>query len=137
MNKNKVAITEATQLREVEAAQFTALQSKVIAEVNLANAEVIQAKLALDNQQQLFKQEQINSQRMSRQFTAGEIDRLALTFVKLEDNAAEKSLALGYFQLKTAVNTLENTLQKPLISSRFKATALESPEIKDEMKYEP
>ena len=137
LNKNKVAITEATQLREVEAAQFTTLQSKVIAEVNVANAQVIQAKLALDNQQQLFKQEQINSQRMSRQFAAGEIDRLALTFVKLEDNAAEKSLALGYFQLKTALNTLENTLQKPIISSQFKATAVEPSEIKGEVKNEP
>ena len=114
LNKNKAGIAEATQLREVEAAQFEALQSKVISEANIANAELMQAKLVLTNQQKLLEQQQANTQRMSRMFTAGEIDRLELAFIKLENIAAEKNVALAHFQLTTALNQLENTLQKPL-----------------------
>lgn len=127
LNKNKGAIAQATALREVEAAQFMALQNKVISEANVANAQVEQAKLALDNQQVLLKLQQANSQRMSSQYSAGEIDRLAFTFVKLEDNAAEKNLALSYSQLITALNNLENSMQRPLQSRNlgFKLDALD------------
>ncbi|MGZ8262433.1 MAG: TolC family protein, partial [Methylotenera sp.] len=114
LNKNKVAIAEATQLREVEAAQFEALQSKIISEANIANAEATQAKQTLKNQQKLREQQQNNTQRMERKLAAGEIDRLELAFAKLEDNAAEKNVALANFQLKMALNQLENTLQQPL-----------------------
>ncbi len=114
LNKNKAGIAEATQLREVEAAQFEALQTKVIAEANTANAELNQAKQTLENQQQLFLQQQTNTERMERKFAAGEIDRLALAFAKLENIAADKNVALAHFQLKTTLNQLENTLQKPL-----------------------
>ncbi len=114
LNKNKVGIAEATQLREVEAAQFNALQAKVIAEANISSTQVAQANLALDNQHKLLSEQQNNTQRMMRRFSAGEIDRLELTYAKLENNVAEKSVALAYFQLKTALNQLENTLQKPL-----------------------
>lgn len=120
LNKNKAGIAEATQLREVEAAQFEALQSKVISEANIANAELMQAKLVLTNQQKLLEQQQANTQRMSRMFTAGEIDRLELAFVKLENIAAEKNVALAHFQLITALNQLENTLQKPLTGAGVK-----------------
>lgn len=115
LNKNKVAIAEATQLREVEAAQFEAMQSKVISEANTASAEAVQAKQTLENQKKLLEQQQHNTQRMERKLAAGEIDRLELAFAKLEDNAAKKNVALAHYQLKTALNQLENTLQQPLI----------------------
>lgn len=114
LNKNKVAIAEATQLREVEAAQFEALQTKVISEVNVAKAELIQAKQAVENQHQLLLEQQKNTQHMQRRFSIGEIDRLELAFTKLENITAEKNVALADFQLNTAVNQLENTLQQPL-----------------------
>lgn len=118
LNKNKVAITEATQLRAVEAAQFEALQAKVISEANIANAELIQAKQALANQQELFKQQQRNTQLMDRKFAAGNIDRLELTYAKLEENAAERNVALASFQLTTSLIQLENTLQQPLSKTK-------------------
>lgn len=114
LNKNKVAIADATQLREIEAAQFEALQSKVISEANIANAELLQAKQTLVNQHELLKQQQHNTQRMERKLAAGEIDRLELAYAKLEDNAAEKNVALANFQFTTSLNQLENTLQQPL-----------------------
>lgn len=114
LNKNKLAIAEAKQLREVEAAQFEALQSNVIAEASAVNAKLIQNEQALVQQQQLYALQQQNTQRMTQRLAAGEIDRLELTFSKLEDVIAEKNVALAHFQLKTAINQLENTLQQPI-----------------------
>lgn len=114
LNKNKVAIAEATQLREVEAAQFEALQTKVISEANVAKAELLQAQQLLANQQQLYLQQQQNTQRMQNRLAIGEIDRLELAFAKLENIAAEMNVALVSFQRDVAINQLENTLQQPL-----------------------
>jgi cobalt-zinc-cadmium efflux system outer membrane protein len=115
LNKNKVAITEATMLREVEAAQFEALQTKVILDANIANAEVNQAKQALEHQQHLLAQQQSNTQRMQRKLAAGDIDRLEMTYARLEDINAEKNVAIANFQLNKSLDQLENTLQKPLV----------------------
>lgn len=120
LNKNKAGIAEAAQLREVEVAQFEALQTKVISEASIANAELIQAQQALTNQQKLLEQQQANTKRMERMFAAGEIDRLALAFITLENIQAEKSVALAYFKFKTAHIQLENTLQKPLTGAGVK-----------------
>jgi outer membrane protein TolC len=117
LNKNKVAISEATSLREVEAAQFEALQSKIMSEASVAYAQLIQAQQFLENQKFILKQQQHRTQQMNKRLAAGEIDRLELTFAKLELNAAEKNLALAHYQLKMAEATLENTLQKPLVQT--------------------
>ena len=114
LNKNKLAIAEAKQLREVEAAQFEALQSNVIAEASAANAKLMQAQQALAQQQKLYALQQHNTQRMTQRLAAGEIDRLELTFSMLEDVIAEKNIVLAHFQLKTAINQLENMLQQPI-----------------------
>ncbi len=115
LNKNKVAIAEATMLREVEAAQFEALQTKVILEANIANAEVNQAKQALEHQQRLLIQQKSNTQRMQRKLAAGDIDRLEMTYAKLEDINAEQNVAIANFQLSKSLDQLENTLQIPLL----------------------
>lgn len=125
LNKNKMAITEAAQLREVEAAQFEALQNTVIAEANTAHAKLIHAKQVLEAQKKLFMQQQLNTDRMSRRLSAGEIDRLELTYIKLEEIAAEKNVALANFQLKTAINQLENALQQPQ-STRIDESKIET-----------
>ncbi|MGB2831409.1 MAG: TolC family protein [Methylotenera sp.] len=114
LQKNKGGIAEATQLREVEAAQFEALQSKVILDANIANAELKQAQLALENQQRIFVQQQSSTQRMARKLAAGEIDRLELAFAQLEDINAEKNVVLASFQLNQSSVQLENVLQKPI-----------------------
>lgn len=125
LNKNKVAIAEATQLREVEAAQFEALQTKVISDANVAKAELLQAQKALASQQQLHAQQQQNTQRLQHRLAIGEIDRLELAFAKLESIATEKNVALASFKRNVAVNQLENTLQQPL------SATLNNPDIED------
>ena len=120
LNKNKLNIKKATQLREVEATQFEALQTKVIAEANTANAALLQANQALSNQQQLRTLQQLNTQRFERKFKAGEIDRLELSLNALENIAADKNVALAQFQVKSALIQLENALQEPLSAMQNK-----------------
>jgi outer membrane protein TolC len=114
LNKNKLGIAEATQLRELEAAQFEALQTKVILDANVTNAEVYQDKQGLDHQKILLAQQQSNTERMQRKLVAGEIDRLEMTYAKLEDINAEKNVAIANYQLNKSLDQLENILQKPL-----------------------
>jgi len=126
LNKNKAAIAEATVLREVEAAQFEALQTAVIAEANTANAKLAQAKQMLENQKNLLQQQQHNTQRMERRFSSGDIDKLEVTYARLEQTVAEKSVALSRYQLTTSVNELENALQTPLSGSTIKNDKIEN-----------
>jgi outer membrane protein TolC len=125
LNKNKLGIAEATQLREVEAAQFEALQTRVISEADVAKAELRQARQVVENEQKLLLLQQQNTQRMQHRMAVGEIDRLEFAFAKLENIAAEKNIAAAEFQLNTALNQLENTLQQPL------SATLNNPNIED------
>lgn len=126
LTKNKLAIAEATQLREVEAAQFESLQTNVIAEVNIANAKLAQARQSLENKKNLLQQQQASTQRMDRRLRSGEIDRLELTYAKLEEVTAEKLFTLANFQLASSINELENVLQAPLADSSIKNEKIEN-----------
>jgi len=126
LTKNKLAIAEATQLREVEARQFEALQTNVIAEVNVANARLTQAVQLLDNQKNLYQQQQANTRRMDSRLRAGEIDRLELSYAKLEEVLAEQHIAMANFQLTASVNDLENAIQSPLTDSSITNEKIEN-----------
>lgn len=117
LEKNKAAIAEAEQLREVEAAQFEALQTKVITEASIASSQLNQAQQFLLNQQQLQEQQSANAQRTQRRFNAGDADRLEVAFSRLETNTVEKNVLLAQAQQLTALAQLENALQQPLINS--------------------
>lgn len=126
ITKNKMPIAEAKQLREVEAAQFDALQANVIAEINTAQAKVMQAKQILENQQLQFAQQEANTKRVERKFDAGEADRLELTYAKLEQLTVEKNSTLANYQLISSLNELENFIQAPLIGSRINNETLDN-----------
>ena len=137
LNKNKVSIAEATQLREVEAAQFEALQTKVMLDANIANAQVNQAKHDLENQAHVLLQQKLNTQRMQRKLAAGEIDRLEMAYAKLEDINTEKNVALANFQLNKSLDQLENTLQKPLVTNESNSSEMVKNAIQFGAKNEP
>ena len=117
LQKNKIPIAEARQLREVEAAQFEALQTRVMTEASIANAELLQAKKLLDYQTNVMAQQQQNTTLVSQRFAAGEVDRLTLALAKLENYVAEKNVVIANYQLKIALTKLENTLQRPLTTN--------------------
>lgn len=126
LTKNKLAIAEATQLREVEAKQFETLQTAVISEVNLANARLAQAAQMLANKQTLYQQQQMNTSRMESRLRAGETDRLEFTYAKLEEVIAEQQVALARFHLASSTNELENAIQAPLVDSSINNEKIES-----------
>ena len=114
LNKNQTLVAEATKLREIEGAQFEALQAEVIAAVSQAQAgyqaslqNVLQAKQQLANQRQY-------SQKLQNQFDAGLIDRLALTQNNMNTQALEQQLVTAQFQQLNAMLALENSVQMPL-----------------------
>lgn len=113
LNKNPTFIAEATQLREIEGAQFEALQANVIADVSQANAAYT---ASLQNvaqvKQQLLAQQQY-MQKLQRQLEAGLIDRLDLTQNKLNTNLLDQQLLNAEFAQLNALLMLENSVQIP------------------------
>lgn len=126
LTKNRLAIAEATQLREVEAKQFEALQANVISEVNVANARLAQSAQLLDNKKNLYQQQQANTKRMDNRLRAGESDRLELSYAKLEEVIAEQQIVLARFQLAASANDLENAIQAPLTDSTITNEKIEN-----------
>lgn len=114
LNKNKAAIAQAEQLREIEATQFEALQNTVLSEVSNAHAKVMLSSQQLKEQSVLLEQQQNNTQRILRRFSAGEIDRLEVTYAKLEELIADKKVMSAEYQLRAALIEFENTRQKPI-----------------------
>ena len=119
LNKNQTLIAEAMQLREIEAAQFEALQTSIIGDLSLAYARyqsalqhinAIQSQLNLQNKQQ---------QNLQKQFDAGLIDRLIVTQYSLHYLLAEQELLnLKFDCLKTAI-AIEDLMQKPLFGEQI------------------
>ena len=111
---NQSLVAEATQLREIEGAQFEALQANVIAEVSQANTAYMASQQNINQvKQQLLAQQQY-TQKLQRQLDAGLIDRLDLTQNKLNTNLLEQQLINAQFQQLNALLALENSVQLPL-----------------------
>ncbi len=117
LNKNASLVAEATSLREVEAANFEALQAKVIGDLSQAQTVYLAANAALSKAElNRITQLQINQQ-VQKQFNQGYIDRLELTNQKLNAIIAEQNLIAVKFQNLRAANGLEDVMQHPLYNS--------------------
>ncbi len=114
LNKNRGAIKEATQLREVEAAQFMSLQANVISEANLATAQFNKALQIFERQKASRDAQERIAASMQARFNLGDIDRVELGFNKIESVVADKNVALANHELNLAASQLENTVQRPL-----------------------
>ena len=114
LNKNQTLIAEAMQLREIEGAQFEALQANVIAEVSLANVAYMASQQNINQVKQQLSAQQQYTQKLQRQLDAGLIDRLDLTQNKLNTTLLEQQLINAKFQQLNALLTLENSVQTPL-----------------------
>jgi outer membrane protein TolC len=120
LNKNRTLIAEAKQLREVEGAQFEALQAKIIGDLSQSVA-AYQASLQNIRQLQLRQATQLQySQRLQRQFEVGLIDHLELTQNDLNTNLLERQLMDAQFNSLNAALALEDTMQIPLNSNQNK-----------------
>ena len=111
---NQTLVAEATQLREIEGAQFETLQANVIAEVSQANAAYMASQQNIYQVKQRLLAQQQYTQKLQRQLDAGQIDRLDLTQNKLNTSLLEQQLINAQFQQLNALLALENSVQIPL-----------------------
>jgi outer membrane protein, heavy metal efflux system len=114
LNKNPTLIKEATQLREVEGAQFEGLQAKIIGDLDqhLAIYQASQENLKQVKQQQMVQM--AYNQKIQRQFDAGLIDRLELTHNQMNTALIEKQLLAAQFKSLETALALEDMMQRPI-----------------------
>jgi len=114
LSRNRGPIAEAQAAREESAAQFLALQTQVIGELDAAiqdfRAAVQKSGVAEDLLTDLTEQ----ARRARTQRELGEISRLELFGIELELNAGAQAWVEALAQAQAAVGRLENAAQSPL-----------------------
>lgn len=126
-NKNQTMIAEAKQLREIEAAQFEALQARLIGNINQAKAQYTSALQVMIMQEQLYNSQTALLQKQQSQLNAGLIDRLSLTQSNLSQQQAAQHLQSAQFAVLQAALKLEDIMQIPLeVEDNLSKTTLPS-----------
>jgi outer membrane protein TolC len=131
LDRNEGLIAEARSLREVEAAQFEALQAKVIAQLDEAEARYLAAVDEWEKAQQLLGAQQSQTARMERQFETGYADRLEFSSARLSVLLAQQGLATAYYRVQRAIGSLEEVTQRPLDDGAVSLANLENPDINE------
>lgn len=111
---NRPAIAAAQARREVEASQFEALQGKVIAQAQGADAIYASLAQALAQTEQTSALQAARVQQIERQFEAGYADRVELTAARLETVSAQRAALALRLEALRAQGALEDALQVPL-----------------------
>jgi outer membrane protein, heavy metal efflux system len=112
-NQNEGPIAEARARRDTAAARFTALQTRIIDAVDGSTASYRAATQALATAEALAADESRRERRITRSFTAGEVDRPTLVTAQLERIAAEQSRLDAMVTQRQALGRLEDALQHP------------------------
>jgi len=114
LNQNQGPIAEAKARRTAAAANFSALQARVMAEIdrNMALLRAAEQNLAALG---TLKDEQSKRQTaMAAQFKAGAIEPLDWLNVQLESAAADLVQLDGQLKLQQALGALEDAVQRPI-----------------------
>ncbi len=114
LNKNPALIHQAERLREVEGAQFEAIQAQVISDVAHAQEQLDAAKQMLARAHRQKNQLIAALQNYQKQFDAGQMDKLEFTQAQLQYSANLGELMTAQFNLLRAAEQLENSLQNDL-----------------------
>ena len=122
LNKNTALIKEATSLREVEAAQFEALQAKVIGDLSQAQVSFVAANNEITKAQTTMDLQLRQNKRLQNQFEQGLIDRLELTAGQLSLINAEQNLLSTQFKSLRAGYVIEDVMQHPLYNDQVSTT---------------
>lgn len=114
LNKNKGLIAEANSLRDVEAAQFNVVQTRIISEINQSKASYTKSFEAIARAEKLLESQSVRMKQIEQQFNSGAADRLQLTNTELENIIALQNQVLSRYKFRMAKIALEDSLQKPL-----------------------
>ncbi|HUZ13747.1 MAG TPA: TolC family protein [Caulobacteraceae bacterium] len=125
-NQGQGPIAEAMARRQEAAARFTALQSRVIGEVDAAAASYGAASRAAGAAEALAVAEDDRERRIERSFQAGGIDRPTLLAARIERSVAEQSRLAAVVQQRQALGALEDALQHPFFGQDVAASLLQT-----------
>lgn len=117
LHANNALTEEATQLREIQGAQFENLQATIIAKVSQAHASYQSAIATTEQAKEALTKQSAQEQRVLNQFNNGLIGKLALTQYTLNTLVAKQQLLSSQFSLLKMSNQIENIMQKPLYST--------------------
>ena len=127
LNRNRGPVAEAEAHRALTAAQFTAVQARILGEIDRALSEYRAAQDQLTNASAVLKSQQDQEQAVRAQVQAGAAENLDLLAVQFELAAAELTTIEASAKVQQALGALEDTLQQPLpfLSSQELNAALE------------
>ncbi len=114
LNQNQGPIAEAVARRREAAARFTALQARVMGEIDHAVAAYGGAVQTLATADALVAGEESRQEQVERSFRAGAVDRPTLLEAQIERSATELSRLDVLVQHREALALLEDALQQPL-----------------------
>lgn len=113
-NNNQKLATEAEKLRDIEAAEFKVLQSKIIGDLARTEAVYLASLAEITQSRQLQTAETEYFQRLQKQFDAGNIDRLELTQTILSNLYSAQMVHDADFKSIRAGLAIEDVMQYPL-----------------------
>lgn len=114
LHRNQGQIAEAIALRETEAAQFEALQARVIAAMDSARSLYRSALQVLEQARHVYEAQQSQTEQAKLRFEHGFADRLELWTYQLESLLAKQRLISAEYQIQRAAAALEDSMQLPL-----------------------
>ncbi len=113
-NRNQGPIAEAKAKREEAAARFTALQAKVVADIDATGAAFRTARARTFNTTAMFDRLRQQEQAVAAQVKAGAGERLDLLNVRLERLTVQALVTEVTYRAELTINQLEDALQQPL-----------------------
>ena len=113
-NQNQGPIAQAEARRAQAAARFTALQAKIIGEIDAASADYRGAERSLATARALAAQEKRREEQVLRSFRAGAADRPALLGAELQLAAARLARFGAGVAQRRALGRLEDALHSAL-----------------------
>lgn len=126
-NRNQGPIAEAVARRRETAARFTALQARVIGDLDQALVGYRAATAAVASADSLLAVQSRAEEQTRAAFAAGEVDRLALVSTRLEVASPQVARLDALAQWLRAVGLIEEALQRPLLGATgFQPAAVES-----------
>jgi outer membrane protein TolC len=111
---NKPAIQAAQARRTAAAREFLALQGKVIAEADTAQARYAKTIESEQSVRQMVDLQSAHGKEVKKQFDAGRSDRVELTLAQLETLVVERRALMARLETQRALGALEDALQMPL-----------------------
>ena len=128
LNRNEGPIAEAEARRTQAAASFTALQARVIGDLDLALAAYGAVSRKLRTADELVTEQERRQASLEARFRAGDTDRLALAEGAFELISAKRARLDTLIEGQQSLAALEDAIQRPLIPAMsFPAIPAASP----------